>query len=35
MSGPILVINPNANPAVTAGLDAAMAPFRQIGRAHV
>lgn len=31
MSGPILVINPNANPAVTAGLDAAMAPFRLSG----
>lgn len=28
MSGPILVINPNSNPDVTAGLDAAMAPFR-------
>jgi len=31
MSGPILVINPNSNPAVTAGLDAAMAPFRMAG----
>jgi allantoin racemase len=31
MSGPILVINPNSNPAVTAGLDAAMAPFRMTG----
>lgn len=31
MSGPILVINPNSNPAVTAGLDAAMAPFRMDG----
>lgn len=31
MSGPILVINPNSNPAVTAGLDAAMAPFRLSG----
>ena len=31
MSGPILVINPNANPAVTAGLDAAMATFRLSG----
>lgn len=28
MRGPILVINPNSNPDVTAGLDAAMAPFR-------
>lgn len=31
MSGPILVINPNSNPAVTAGLDAAMVPFRMDG----
>lgn len=31
MSGPILVINPNSNPAVTAGLDAAMTPFRLSG----
>lgn len=31
MKGPILVINPNSNPAVTAGLDAAMAPFRLQG----
>ena len=31
MSGPILVINPNSNPAVTAGLDAAMTPFRLAG----
>ncbi|NNE88297.1 MAG: Asp/Glu racemase [Silicimonas sp.] len=31
MSGPILVINPNSNPDVTAGLDAAMAPFRMDG----
>jgi Asp/Glu/hydantoin racemase len=31
MSGPILVINPNSNPAVTAGLDAAMQPFRMAG----
>ena len=31
MSGPVLVINPNSNPAVTAGLDAAMAPFRMEG----
>lgn len=29
--GPILVINPNSNPAVTAGLDAAMGPFRMAG----
>lgn len=28
MSGPILVINPNSNPEVTAGLDTAMTPFR-------
>lgn len=28
MSGPILVINPNSNPTVTAGLDAAVEPFR-------
>ena len=26
--GPILVVNPNSNEAVTAGLDAALAPFR-------
>ena len=26
--GPILVVNPNSNPDVTAGLDAALAPFR-------
>lgn len=31
MSGPILVINPNSNPDVTAGLDAAMKPFRMTG----
>ncbi|MEM6678612.1 MAG: aspartate/glutamate racemase family protein [Pseudomonadota bacterium] len=31
MSGPILVINPNSNEAVTAGLDAALAPFRAPG----
>lgn len=31
MSGPILVINPNSNPAVTEGLDAALAPFRVAG----
>ena len=28
MSGPVLVINPNSNTAVTAGLDAALAAFR-------
>lgn len=28
MSGPIVVVNPNSNAAVTAGLDAALAPFR-------
>lgn len=28
MSGPVVVINPNSNEAVTAGLDAALAPFR-------
>ena len=28
MTGPILVVNPNSNAAVTAGLDAALAPFR-------
>ena len=27
-AGPIVVINPNSNGAVTAGLDAALAPFR-------
>jgi allantoin racemase len=31
MSGPILVINPNSNTAVTEGLDAALAPFRLNG----
>lgn len=31
MSGPILVINPNSNPAVTAGLDEAVQPFRTAG----
>lgn len=31
MSGSVLVINPNSNPAVTAGLDAAMTPFRLSG----
>lgn len=31
MTGPILVINPNSNPAVTAGLDEAMGPFRLTG----
>ena len=31
MSGPILVINPNSNQAVTAGLDAAMVSFRMNG----
>ncbi|GMG81577.1 aspartate/glutamate racemase family protein [Paralimibaculum aggregatum] len=29
--GPILVVNPNSNPAVTAGLDAALAPLRRGG----
>ena len=28
MSGPIVVINPNSNRAVTQGLDAALSPFR-------
>ena len=28
MIGPILVINPNSNPNVTQGLDAAMMSFR-------
>ena len=28
MSGPIVVINPNSNEAVTQGLDAALSPFR-------
>lgn len=28
MTGPIVVINPNSNQAVTDGLDAALAPFR-------
>ncbi|MEO1686652.1 MAG: aspartate/glutamate racemase family protein [Pseudomonadota bacterium] len=31
MSAPILVINPNSNPEVTAGLDEAVAPFRLVG----
>ena len=31
MIGPILVINPNSNPAVTAGLNAAMMSFRVDG----
>lgn len=31
MSGPIIVINPNSNQAVTDGLDAALAPFRMGG----
>ncbi len=31
MSGPIVVINPNSNQAVTDGLDAALAPFRLQG----
>ena len=31
MNGPILVINPNSNPAVTAGLDAAIMSFRMDG----
>lgn len=31
MTGPIIVINPNSNQAVTDGLDAALAPFRQTG----
>jgi Asp/Glu/hydantoin racemase len=31
MSGPILVINPNSDARVTAGLDAALAPFRLAG----
>ena len=31
MNGPILVINPNSNPAVTEGLDAAMMSFRVNG----
>lgn len=31
MSGPILVVNPNSNPAVTAGMDAALAPLRLPG----
>lgn len=30
-AGPIVVVNPNANEAVTAGLDAALAPFRFAG----
>lgn len=29
--GPILVVNPNSNEAITAGLDAALAPFRVPG----
>lgn len=31
MSGPILVVNPNSNEAVTAGLDAALDPWRLPG----
>ena len=31
MTGPILVVNPNSNPAVTAGMDAALAPYRLPG----
>lgn len=31
MTGPILVVNPNSNPAVTAGLDAALDGFRLAG----
>ena len=31
MSGPILVINPNSNTAVTAGLDGALEPWRRPG----
>ncbi len=31
MSGPIVVINPNSNQAVTDGMDAALAPFRLAG----
>ena len=31
MTGPILVINPNSNPAVTEGLDAAIMSFRMGG----
>ncbi|PZX10338.1 Asp/Glu/hydantoin racemase [Palleronia aestuarii] len=31
MSGPILVVNPNSNAAVTEGLDRALAPFRLPG----
>jgi len=31
MSGPIVVINPNSNQAVTDGLDRALAPFRLTG----
>ena len=31
MTGPIVVINPNSNQAVTDGLDAALAPFRLSG----
>ena len=35
MSGPILVVNPNSNPAVTAGMDAALAPYRLPGAPEV
>lgn len=31
MTGPVLVINPNSNPAVTAGIDAALDPYRFVG----
>ena len=35
MTGPILVVNPNSNPAVTAGLDVALAPYRLPGAPEI
>lgn len=31
MTGPVVVVNPNSNPEVTAGIDAALAGFRRPG----
>ncbi len=33
MTGPIVVINPNSNQAVTDGLAEALAPFQSVGPA--
>lgn len=35
MTGPIIVINPNSNQAVTDGLDRALAPFRLTGGPNI